>query len=79
VGVYGSVAYSVNGGRTEYNNWELDGVGILDSGSAGTINVYPSIDAIAETDVLTSNYGAQYGENASGTILAVTKSGNRHR
>jgi hypothetical protein len=75
VGVYGSVAYSVNGGRTEYNNWELDSVGIVDSGSASTLNVYPSIDAIAETAVLTSNYGAQYGENASGTILAITKSG----
>src|SRR6266481_2911294 len=25
VGVYGNVAYSMNGGRTEYNNWELDG------------------------------------------------------
>ena len=75
VGVNGSVAYSVNGGRTEYNNWELDGVGIEDAGSNGTINVYPSIDAIAETDVLTSNYGAQYGQDASGTILAVTKSG----
>ena len=75
VGVYGSIAYSVNGGRTEYNNWELDGIGIVDSGSAGSINVYPSIDAIAETDVLTSNYGAQYGGDASGTILAVTKSG----
>ncbi|MDE3178561.1 MAG: carboxypeptidase regulatory-like domain-containing protein, partial [Acidobacteriota bacterium] len=75
VGVYGSVAYSINGGRTEYNNWEVDGVSILDGGSNGTINVYPSVDAIAETRVLTSNYPAQYGQNASGTIVAVTKSG----
>jgi len=75
VGVYGSVAYSVNGGRTEYNNWEVDGVSILDTGSNGTINVYPSVDAIGETRVLTSNYGAQYGQNASGTVVAVIKSG----
>jgi Carboxypeptidase regulatory-like domain/TonB-dependent Receptor Plug Domain len=75
VGVYGSVAYSVNGGRTEYNNWELDGASILDTGSNGTINVYPSVDAIAETQVLTSNYSAQYGQDASGTVVAVTKSG----
>ncbi len=75
VGVYGSVAYSVNGGRTEYNNWEVDGVSILDTGSNGTINVYPSVDAIAETRVLTSNYGAQYGQNASGAVVAVLKSG----
>jgi hypothetical protein len=25
VGVYGNVQYSINGGRTVYNNWELDG------------------------------------------------------
>lgn len=25
VGINGSVAFSMNGGRTEYNNWELDG------------------------------------------------------
>lgn len=75
VGVNGSVAYSVNGGRTEYNNWEVDGISILDTGSNGTLNVYPSIDAIGETRVLTSNYGAQYGQNSSGAVIAVLKSG----
>ena len=74
-GVGGSVSYSINGGRTEYNNWELDGSSLLDNGSNSTLNVYPNVDAIAETQVLTSNYGAQYGRNASGTILAQTKSG----
>jgi hypothetical protein len=33
VGVYGNVAYSMNGGRTEYNNWELDGGDNMDNGS----------------------------------------------
>ena len=75
VGVYGSVAFSFNGGRTEYNNWELDGGDNMDNGSNGTLNVYPSIDAIAEVKVLTSNYGAQYGRNASGTVEVETKSG----
>lgn len=74
-GVSGSVAYSINGGRTEYNNWELDGSSLLDNGSNSTLNVYPNVDAIAETEVLTSNYGAQYGRNASGTVQAQTKSG----
>lgn len=75
VGVNGSIAYSFNGGRTEYNNWELDGGDNMDNGSNGTLNVYPSIDAIAEVKVLTSNYGAQYGRNASGTVEVETKSG----
>jgi Carboxypeptidase regulatory-like domain/TonB-dependent Receptor Plug Domain len=74
-GVAGSVEYSMNGGRTEYNNWELDGASIMDNGSNATLNVYPDVDAIAETEVLTSNYGAQYGRNASGTVHAQTKSG----
>jgi hypothetical protein len=77
-GVNGSVAYSMNGGRTEYNNWEVDGSSLMDNGSNGTLNVYPNVDAVAETEVLTSNYGAQYGRNASGTVLSQTKSGTEH-
>ncbi len=75
VGVYGNVAFSVNGGRTEYNNWELDGGDNMDNGSNETLNVYPSLEAIAEFKVLTSNYGAQYGRNGSGTVEVETKSG----
>ena len=75
VGVNGNVAYSVNGGRTEYNNWELDGGDNLDNGSNTSMNVYPSLEAIAEVKVLTSNYGAQYGRNGSGTVEVETKSG----
>ncbi len=77
VGINGSVAFSMNGGRTEYNNWELDGGDNMDNGSNGTLNVYPSIDSIAEFKVLTSNYGAQYGRNGSGTVEVETKSGTK--
>ncbi len=75
VGVYGNVAYSMNGGRTEYNNWELDGGDNMDNGSNSTLNVYPNLEAIAEFKVLTSNYGAQYGRNGSGTVEVETKGG----
>jgi hypothetical protein len=75
VGVTGNNSFSVNGGRTEYNNWEVDGGDVLDNGSNNTLNVTPSIDAIAEFKVLTSNFGAQYGRNASGTVEVETKSG----
>ena len=74
-GITANTNYSVNGGRLEYNNWELDGGDNMDNGSNATLNVTPSIDAIAEVRVLTSNYGAQYGRNASGTIETETKSG----
>jgi hypothetical protein len=70
-----TVAYSVNGGRTEYNNWEVDGGSNQDDGSNTTLIAYPSLEAIAEVRVLTSNYGAQYGKNGSGTVEVQTKSG----
>lgn len=78
VGVVGSVKYSVNGGRVEYNTFEVDGSDVLNTGLNGassTLMVYPSLDAIQEVKVLTSNYGAQYGRTASGTVLVTTKSG----
>ena len=78
VGVLGSVKYSVNGGRVEYNSYEIDGSDVLNTGLNGassTLMVYPSIDAIQEVKVLTSNYGAQYGRTASGTVQVTTKSG----
>ncbi|HVI10854.1 MAG TPA: carboxypeptidase regulatory-like domain-containing protein [Candidatus Binatia bacterium] len=78
VGVKGSVKYSVNGGRVEYNNFDVDGSDVLNAGLNGaesTLMVYPSLDAIQEVKVLTSNYGAQYGRSASGTVLVTTKSG----
>ena len=70
-----TVAFSINGGRTEYNNFEIDGGDMMDNGSNTTLNVYPSIDAIAEFKVLTSNYGAQYGKNGSGTVESELKAG----
>jgi Carboxypeptidase regulatory-like domain/TonB-dependent Receptor Plug Domain len=77
VGVAGSITYSINGGRTEYNNWEIDGGDNMDNGSNATLNVYPNLEAIAEFKVLTSNYGAQYGKNGSGTVEVETKSGTQ--
>ncbi|HVO42893.1 MAG TPA: carboxypeptidase regulatory-like domain-containing protein, partial [Aggregatilineales bacterium] len=82
VGVVGSAKYSVNGGRVEYNTFDIDGTDVLNTGIAAsrghsTFIVYPSLDAISEMKVLTSNYGAQYGRSASGTVLVNTKSGDQ--
>jgi hypothetical protein len=78
VGVLGSVRYSVNGGRVEYNSFDVDGGDVLNAGLNGnqsTLIVYPSLDALSEVQVLTSNYGAMYGQSASGTVIATTKAG----
>jgi len=75
VGPTGSVSYAINGGRNEYNNWEIDGGDVMDSGSMANLNVFPSVDALEQVQVLTSSYDAEYGRSGSGTIEAVTKSG----
>jgi hypothetical protein len=78
VGLAGSVAYSVNGGRTEYNSFQVDGSETLNVGinkDHSTLIVYPSIDAIQEIKVLTSNYGAEYPSIGSGMTIVTTKSG----
>jgi hypothetical protein len=78
VGMAGSVSYSVNGGRTEYNSFQVDGAETLNVGinkNHSTLIVYPSIDAIQEIKVLTSNYGAMYPSTGNGTTIVTTKSG----
>jgi len=81
VGVAGSAKFSVNGGRVEYNTFEVDGSDVLNTsinasrGQGEPLIVYPSIDAIQEMKVLTADYSALYGKSASGSVLVTTKSG----
>jgi hypothetical protein len=81
VGVAGSAKFSVNGGRVEYNTFEVDGSDVLNTsinssrGQGEPLMVYPSIDAIQEMKVLTGDYSALYGKSASGSVLVSTKSG----
>jgi len=64
VGVYGNADFSFNGGRTSTTTGKWTAA-ITWTMEQHTLNVYPSIDAIAEVKVLTSNYGAQYGRSGS--------------
>ncbi len=76
-GSFSGVSPSINGGRSEYSNWQVNGGDNQDNGSNGTLVVYPNVDAISEVRVLASSYGAQYGKNGSGTIEVETKSGTK--
>ena len=79
VGLRGSVSYSVNGGRTEYNSFLVDGSETLNVGinkDHTSLVVTPSIDSIQEIKVLTSNYGAEYPSTGNGTTIVTTKSGS---
>lgn len=68
---------SVNGGRTYTFSWNIDGADNKDNGGGGNnfVNINP--DAIAEFKVLTSNYSAEYGQNAGAVINLALKSGTK--
>ena len=78
-GGYGSnmSAQSSNGSRTDTFSWNIDGVDNKDNGGGGNnfVNVNP--DAIAEFKVLTTNYSAEYGQNAGSIINLALKGGTR--
>ncbi len=72
-------AFNVNGMRSTYNNFLLDG---LDNNSYGTSNqnyssqvVQPSPDAVAEFSVITANFSAEYGRVGGGIVNAALRSG----
>jgi len=66
---------SFNGGRSEHNLYMIDGGEADDRGGASRTIVVPSIDAIAEFRVLSSNYSADYGLTSAATITMAIKSG----
>src|SRR5215469_13580684 len=69
---------SFNGSRLSHNLYLLDGGENDDRGSGGFSIIAPSIDAIAETQTLTSNYGAEYGLSSGATISSALKSGTKN-
>jgi len=69
---------SFNGNRPTHNLYLLDGGENADrGGSSSNSAVMPSLDAIAETQTLSSNYSADYGLSSGGTIASVVKSGSK--
>ncbi|HEX3879140.1 MAG TPA: TonB-dependent receptor [Bryobacteraceae bacterium] len=72
-------SYNVNGGRSELNNFMLDGV---DNNAYGTSNqgfsnqvIQPNPDALQEFKVETNNYSAEFGRASGAVINASVKSG----
>ncbi|MEO6051585.1 MAG: TonB-dependent receptor [Pyrinomonadaceae bacterium] len=71
----GGAALSINGQRTQANNFLLDGVDNNES-LVNTINVFPSAEAVQEFRVQTSVASAEFGRGGGGIINSVTKSGS---
>jgi hypothetical protein len=68
---------SFNGMRPDQNNFLIDGGEVYDRGSGGKLDALPSPDAIAQFQVLSSNYPPDYGISSGGTVLVELKAGTQ--
>ncbi|MGO8757028.1 MAG: TonB-dependent receptor domain-containing protein [Terracidiphilus sp.] len=72
-------SYSVNGQRSMFNDYMIDG---MDNNSYGESNqgfdnqiIQPPPDSVAQFDVVTNNESAEYGRSSGATVNVATKSG----
>ncbi len=68
------LGFSVNGQRSERNNFTLDGVSITEP-FAYSLTVNPSVDAIREFRVVENSYSAAQGVTSGAQVEIATRSG----
>jgi Carboxypeptidase regulatory-like domain len=71
----GAVAIVTNGSRQNQVSYRLDGGNNVDE-YTNVNQPFPMPDALQEFSVQTSNYSAEYGQNAGGVVNVITKSGS---
>src|SRR5213594_5265885 len=71
----GAVTISANGARQDMVSYQLDGGNYVDE-YTNVNQPFPFPDAIQEFSVQTSNYSAEYGQNAGAVVNVITKSGS---
>jgi hypothetical protein len=78
LGAFGAnFSIEFNGLREAHNIWLIDGGESDDRGGGGGTQIQPSQDAIAEFQMMTSNYTPDYGISSGATISMSLKSGTR--
>ena len=74
----GNVNISVNGQRTDNNNYQIEGTSATDYNVASFANTpLPNPDVLQEFKVQTSMYDASNGRNGGGNVNAVLKTGTK--
>jgi hypothetical protein len=68
---------AANGNRPNENNFTLDGVTNVDTGSNGGTLATTNIDMIADMKIITNSQPAEFGRSSGAQIEVVTKSGTR--
>ena len=69
------IGFSVNGQRSERNNFSLDGITLMEP-FAYSLTVNPSVDAIREFRVLESSYSADQGLASGAQVNIASRSGS---
>jgi len=69
------LGFSVNGQRSERNNFSLDGVTLMEP-FAYSLTVNPSIDAIREFRVVEDSYGTDQGVTSGAQVNIASRSGS---
>ncbi len=75
--VGGGNPFQINGARAQDTNVTFDGANAVRTRGNGAIIGVANVDAIAEIQVMTADYSAEYGRAAGGQIRMVSKSGSR--
>ncbi len=69
------LGFSVNGQRSERNNFSLDGISLMEP-FAYSLTVNPSIDAIREFRVVENSYSAEQGLTSGAQVNIATRAGS---
>jgi outer membrane receptor protein involved in Fe transport len=69
---------AVNGQRGRSNNFQIDGQSNNDNSVAGPQYFIGNPDIIAEFQIITNNYSAEFGRNMGSVVNYVTKSGTNN-
>ena len=67
--------FSVNGLRGENNDQQVDGQNNNDNSIGGPELFISNSDWVSEYQIVTNNFGAEYGRNAGSVVNEITKSG----